>query len=43
MFAAAFAAIPSFKVVFFCENDIALRAIVKIFRVQGFVEHEAQS
>lgn len=40
--AAAFAAIASLKVIFFGEDDIAFRAIVKIFGIEFFFKHYLQ-
>ncbi len=42
MFAAAFAAIPSFEMILFGENDVAFRTVVKIFRIKLFVKHRHQ-
>ncbi len=40
MFAAIFAAVTTLEVIFISKNDITLRAVVKIFRIQFFIKHD---
>jgi hypothetical protein len=37
--AAAFTAIPAFKMILFSKNNISFRTVIKVFRVQLFLEH----